>query len=189
MLCQPFRLATAADGPVLARFIMWAGEGLPFLVWRDLAKPGEDPWDVGARRMAAKAAAGEVVVGDVDGTAVAGLMGYTITRAEPVDDLPPRFRPLQALENRALGSWYVHVLATVPEARGQGWGGRLLDLAEAMAARQNLRAMSIIVSDANHGARALYERHGYCEVARERAVKDGWENPVQDWVLLMKHLT
>ena len=59
LIDRPFRLATAADGPVLARFIMWAGEGLPMLVWKDMAGPGEDPWDIGAARMARKAEAGE----------------------------------------------------------------------------------------------------------------------------------
>ncbi len=189
MQFQPsFRLATAADGPVLARFIMWAGEGLPMLVWQELAGPGEDPWAVGAARMAKKAEAGEVIVAGEDGAAVAGLMGYPIREAEATEGLPPRFVPMQELENLAVGSWYIHVLATVPEARGEGWGTRLIGLAEAIAAEDGLREMSIIVSDANHGARRLYERCGYREAARRRAVKDGWVNPVTDWVLLRKSL-
>ncbi|UOM33733.1 N-acetyltransferase [Acuticoccus sp. I52.16.1] len=188
-LHPPFRLATAADGPVLARFIMWAGEGLPMLIWQDLAGPGGDPWAIGAARMAAKAEAGEVVVADRAGAAVAGLIGYPIHRAEAAEGIPPRFVPLQELENLAVGSWYINVLATVPEARGQGWGGRLIALAEAIAADAGHDASTIIVSDANHGARRLYERCGYREVARRRAVKEGWENPVTDWVLLRKRLT
>ena len=188
LIDRPFRLATAADGPVLARFIMWAGEGLPMLVWKDMAGPGEDPWDIGAARMARKAEAGEVIVADVDGAAVAGLMGYPIDAAEPTDGLPPRFVPLQELENLAVGSWYIHVLATVPEARGKGWGARMIALAERVAREAGRAEMSIIVSDANHGARRLYERCGYREAARRRAVKDGWDNPVTDWVLLRKSL-
>lgn len=184
----PFRLATAADAPVLAQFIMWAGEGLPMLVWQDLAGPKGDPWAVGAQRMAKKAEAGEVVVADQDGAAVAGLMGYPITEAEPTEGMPPRFVPLQELENLAVGSWYIHVLATMPSARGQGWGGKLIELAEVSAAEAGITDMSIIVSDANEGARRLYERCGYSETARRRAVKDGWDNPVTDWVLLTKTL-
>lgn len=187
-LSQPFRLATAADAPVLALFIMWAGEGLPMLVWQDLAGPNRNPWSVGAQRMAMRAEAGEVVVAEQGGDAVAGLMGYAITRPEPTDGMPPRFVPLQELENEAVGSWYIHVLATVPNARGQGWGGKLIELAEVSAAEAGLRHMSIIVSDANDGARRLYERCGYGEAGRRRAVKDGWENPVKDWILLTKSL-
>ncbi|WP_226582773.1 GNAT family N-acetyltransferase [Acuticoccus sediminis] len=185
----PFRLATAADGPILARFIMWAGEGLPMLVWQDLAGDGGDPWAIGGERMARKAEAGEVIVADRDGAAVAGLMGYPIRDTEGTDGMPPRFVPLQELENLAVGSYYIHVLATLPQARGEGWGGRLIDLAEDIAAEEGIGEMSIIVSDANRGARRLYERKGYGEAARRPAVKDGWENPVTDWVLLRKSLS
>jgi ribosomal protein S18 acetylase RimI-like enzyme len=46
--------------------------------------------------------------------------------------------------------------------------------------------MSIIVSDANAGARRLYQRLGYQEIAERRMVKYAWENPGQNWVLLVK---
>ena len=52
------------------------------------------------------------------------------TRREPLDELPPMFRPLQALENRALGTHYVNVLATYPAFRRQGVATRLLAEAE-----------------------------------------------------------
>jgi hypothetical protein len=48
--------------------------------------------------------------------------------------------------------------------------------------------MSIIVADTNTGARRLYERCGYREVARRRMVKDGWQHPGSDFVLLTKRL-
>ena len=46
--------------------------------------------------------------------------------------------------------------------------------------------LSIIVSDSNTGARRLYERTGYREVARRRKIKEDWQNPGTDWVLLLK---
>lgn len=187
-LQPPFRLATADDASALARFIMWAGEGLPMIVWQGMAAEGEDPWAVGTRRMAAKVKEEDVVVVDEGAGAVAGLMGYPITAPQPIDGMPPLFVPLQELENEVVGTWYVHVLATMPEARGRGWGGRLLALAEVAAAQDGRDEMSLIVSDANHGARRLYARSGYREAARRRAVKDGWDNPIEDWILLHKPL-
>jgi GNAT superfamily N-acetyltransferase len=82
------------------------------------------------------------------------------------DDMPAMFRPLQELENLAPATWYVNVLAAYHEHRGKGHGTALFGLAERLAADVGRRGLSIIVSDANLGARRLYERCGYRETAR-----------------------
>jgi ribosomal protein S18 acetylase RimI-like enzyme len=91
------------------------------------------------------------------------------------------------LENLAPATWYVNVLAVLPEFRGRGLGTRLLTIAEQMALRLDKRGLSIIVSDANLDARRLYERVGYREVSRRAMVKEGWLNEGHEWVLLVKH--
>jgi ribosomal protein S18 acetylase RimI-like enzyme len=96
------------------------------------------------------------------------------------------FVPLQELENLAPATWYVNVLAAYPQHRGKGCGTALLALAERIAADSGSRGSSIIVSDANTGARRLYERCGYAEVARRTKVKEAWQNPGKDWVLLVR---
>jgi RimJ/RimL family protein N-acetyltransferase len=48
--------------------------------------------------------------------------------------------------------------------------------------------MSIIVADNNTGARRLYERCGYREVAHRRMVKEGWQHAGSDFVLLTKRV-
>lgn len=48
--------------------------------------------------------------------------------------------------------------------------------------------MSVIVADNNAGARRLYERFGYEEVATVPCVKEGWETETEHWVLLIKSL-
>jgi hypothetical protein len=48
--------------------------------------------------------------------------------------------------------------------------------------------MSVIVSDANPGARRLYQRCGYREAAARTMVKDDWQNDGRNWVLLTKAL-
>ena len=186
----PLRLATKADARELADLVNFAGEGLPHYLWTGLAKTGQDPWEIGRARQAHKAQDGQIVVVDHGHGAVASLTGYKIG-AEPVeisDDFPPLFRPMQELENQALESWYVNVLACYPEHRSRGLGSLLLDLAEDIARAEDLARTSVIVASANTGARRLYERKGYREVARAPCVKEGWETENEDWVLLVKQL-
>ena len=188
-LDPPFRRAVSADGPALARLVNFAGEGLPLHLWRGMAAPGEDPWAVGAARQAAKAESGGVVVVDEGHGAVASMTGYPIgSEPEPVDGLPPLLRPLQALENKALDSWYLNILAVMPERRGSGLGSALLGIAERVAAAEGRRRVSLIVADDNVGARRFYARAGYAETAAAPVVRDGWETAAKDWLLLIKEL-
>ncbi|MGM0586470.1 MAG: GNAT family N-acetyltransferase [Pseudomonadota bacterium] len=189
-LSPPFREARAGDGPILAFCINEAGEGLPHALWRDMAGEGEDPWKLGAARMEARAEKGGIVVVDEgDGRgALAALIGYPIREAEGVgEDMPAAFRPLQELENLAVGSWYVNVLAALPDARGRGFGTRLLELAERTAAAEALEALSLIVAEDNAGARRLYERMGFEEAARRpMAGGFGWAPSGAEWILMVR---
>ena len=187
-LDSPFRIATASDGPVLARLVNIAGEGLPFYFWAGMVRDGEDPWEVGRERQAKRAADGQIVVADYGEGAIAGLTGYEIgPDPEPIDDdMSPLIRPLQELENLAHDSWYVNVLACFPEHRGKGLGSSLLEIADALGRAAGRPAMSVIVAGDNAGARRLYERHGYRETARRPCVREGWQTTTEQWVLLMK---
>jgi ribosomal protein S18 acetylase RimI-like enzyme len=188
---RPFRLARASDAPQLADLVNFAGEGLPHHIWTGLAQDGQDPWDVGRARQADKAREGQIVVVDEGDGAIASLTGYTIG-PEPTaigPDFPSLFRPLQELENQALESWYVNVLACYPYHRGKGLGSRLLDLAEEIARNEGMNRMSVIVANDNVGARRLYERKGYKEMAAAPCVKEDWETETETWVLLTKLLS
>ena len=117
------------------------------------------------------------------------MIGYRLDddpEASDYDDMPPMFVPLQQLEDLAPGTWYVNVLATYPEHRGKGYGAALMGVAERLARATDARGMSLIVADANVGARRLYKRLGYEERASRPMVKEGWQNPGQNWVLLVK---
>lgn len=185
------RQGKLSDADSLARLINYAGEGMPLYLWSRMAEPGETPWDVGRRRAQREEGAFSylnAVVADVAGEAAACLVGYAIPEEpEPIGaDMPPMFVPLQELENLAPGTWYVNVLAAHPQYRGQGIGTRLLGIAEEKAREAGCRGLSIIVSDANTGARRLYERYGCIEQATRPAVKEDWDNEVENWVLLTK---
>jgi ribosomal protein S18 acetylase RimI-like enzyme len=191
-LGPPFRRATPDDAHALAELVDFAGEGMPSYLWAGMAGPGEDVWDVGrrrARREEGSFSYRNAVLVEEDGRVVACLIGYRLPdEPEPIDyeRMPAMFVPLQELENLAPGTWYVNVLAAYPEHRGRGYGTRLLGLAEELATASGSEGLSVIVSDANRGARRLYERCGYRVVAERAMVKEGWENAGTSWILLVK---
>ena len=192
-LRPPFRPAELADAAVLAELVNYAGEGMPLYLWEKMAGPGETAWDVGRKRAARDTGSfsyRNAVVIEHGGRCAGSLIGYAIgDQPAPIgSDMPPMFVPLQELENLAPSTWYVNVLAVLPEVRGHGLGSQLLELADETGRALGLRGMSVIVSDTNAGARRLYERHGYRLVATRTKVKEGWQNDGREWVLLTKEL-
>lgn len=189
-----YRPATKDDALPMAELVNYAGEGLPVYLWNKAIEPGTTVWDVGqqrARRETGGFSYRNTIVREEDGRVVAALIGYPLPDSpEEIDwsELPAMFVPLQELEDMVPGTWYVNVLASYPEYRGRGFGGELLAIAEGLAAATGRSGMSIIVSDANDGARRLYERNGYREVATRPIVKEQWENRGENWVLLDKPL-
>jgi ribosomal protein S18 acetylase RimI-like enzyme len=194
LLEPPFRRATPADAHAMAELGNMAGDGLPLHLWGRLAEPGVDAWEVGrqrARREEGAFSYRNTIMLEEAGRVAACLIGYREPDApESIDyeKMPAMFVPMQELENMAPGTWYVNVLATYPEHRGRGLGTRLLALADRLAAVTASPGLSIIVNGANFGARRLYERCGYREIATRPIVKEDWENEGDDWVLLVKVL-
>ena len=186
------REAGKRDCAELAQLINFAGEGLPLYLWEQTAAPGEDPWQVGRERAARETGSfsyRNAVIAEVDGKIAGALIGYPASaEAEAIDtaNTPPMFVPLLELENLAAGTWYVNAVATFPETRGLGAGSKLMQWAERRASELELRGISLIVSDANRGARKLYERLGYDEVARRPMVRERWQTDGRDWVLMIK---
>lgn len=191
-ITPPYRLAAPDDALALAELVNMAGEGLPLLLWSRMAEAGKSPWELGqerARREAGAFSYRNAIVREQDKEVVACLIGYPLDDdPAPVDysDIPPMFVPLQQLEDMAPGTWYVNVLATYPDHRGKGFGRDFLAVAEAIASDLGKRGVSIIVADSNAGARKLYERQGYSERATRPMVKEDWQNPGTNWVLLVK---
>ncbi len=191
---QPFRRARPEDADALAELINFAGEGLPLYLWEKMAQDGETAWDVGRQR--AKREEGgfsymNAVVLEKDAKINACLIGYPLAdQPEPIDyeNTPAMFVPMEELERLAPGTWYVNVLATYAEFRGQGHGTRLLSIAERLATDTGKSGLSIIISEANTGARRLYEKCGYRQNADRPMVKEGWQNAGERWVLLTKSI-
>ncbi|MEM7283330.1 MAG: GNAT family N-acetyltransferase [Pseudomonadota bacterium] len=189
-LNTPFRRARKSDAIEMVELINFAGEGLPLYLWSSLSDGTKSVWDIGrerAQRENGSFSYRNTIVCEAAGKAVAALIGYPL--ADEVDpavylDMPKMFVPLQELEDMALSTWYVNVLAAYPKYRRRGYGTQLLKIAEEMAVKAGSKGLSIIVSDANTGARKLYERCGFRETASREMVKDNWENAGENWVLL-----
>jgi ribosomal protein S18 acetylase RimI-like enzyme len=193
-LSPPFRPATRDDAAAMADLVNFAGEGMPLYLWTKTAEPGGDPWAVGQRRARREEGAfsyRNTVVVEEGGRVIAALIGYPLPdEPEPFDpaSMPAMFVGLQELENLAPKTWYVNVVAAYPAHRGKGLGTKLLGLAEDLARETRRDGLSIIVADANVGARRLYERSGYSEIARRAAVKENWDGAANEWVLLVKRI-
>lgn len=187
-----YRAAHHEDAFAMAELVNMAGEGMPLYLWTGMASDGQSPWDVGqtrARRESGGFSYRNTIVREDAGKVVASLVGYSLDdepQSTDYSELPPMFVPLQQLEDMVPGTWYVNVLATYPEFRGNGYGSELLSFAEAIAHDSARRGLSIIVADTNKGARRLYERLGYHEQAQRPMVKEKWEHPGTSWVLLLK---
>jgi ribosomal protein S18 acetylase RimI-like enzyme len=189
---ETIRRATKHDAAALARLVDLAGEGLPSWLWARSAEEGEDAFEVGRRR-AAREEGGfsyrNAHVIEADGQVAGMLLGYRLPEPYEVgdlSDLPEVVRPLVELEAQAPGSWYVNAVAVFDAFRGQGYGTRLMDLAERLARDSGAGELSLIVAEHNDGARRLYERLGYEVLARRPGSSaDGFSHE-GDWVLMAK---
>lgn len=182
------RAATRGDAADLAWFINTAGEGIPLDYWIELAKPGEDPWEVGRRRMQAESGDNSWrnwTIAESGGQVMGGLCTYVIPEQSepPGEDIPPRFRPMAELEHLAAGTLHVHVLAIRPETRRKGVGNALLDHGGQQAQG---RPQSIIVDSNNQPACALYAKVGFV-MSDSRAILDAKGIASGgDWLLLTR---
>lgn len=193
MVAEPtFRPATLADACALAVLIDIAGEGAPNSFWRELAGPGRSALEVGrdrARREEGGFCYRHATLAEVGDEIAAGLIVYPLDDPYDLtglDEMPPLVQPLVRLEAQAPGSWYVNVLATFPEYRGQGIGTKLLDIAEEKGRGGGANTVSIIVGSWNERAMRLYTRTGYETVASEPAVLPATFPLTGDWVLMTR---
>jgi ribosomal protein S18 acetylase RimI-like enzyme len=188
-----FRPARREDAAPLAELVNMAGEGLPLQLWETMRGAGETAWDVGRRRAGRDEGSfswRNATLAEVDGAVAGALIGYAQPETpDPiVDAIPPVFVPLQELENLAPNTWYVNVLAVFADFRRGGIGGKLLAIADAIAAREGKPGLSVIVSDSNPDARRLYVACGYRETASRAKVKGALHIEGESWILLTKTL-
>jgi ribosomal protein S18 acetylase RimI-like enzyme len=137
---------------------------------------GADPrWAVAAARLLASSVAPEAT-----GLVPYSLAGYHRYLAVLLDR-PPATRsvllravledgmPVGLADWRVLtGTLFLNGLAVVPERRGRGLGGRLLDDGVALARELGLARLTLDVAAGNAVAAGLYRRGGYIPAAESR---------------------
>lgn len=189
-----FRPATRANISALAVLVDIDGDGMASHMWRGLATQGQSPIEIGrerARREEGGFSYRNATVAEIDGEIAAGLVGYRLE--DPYDTggfdaMPDLVRPLVLLESKVPGSWYVNILATFPEFRGQGIASRLLAIAEEKARAAQAPSLSVIVTSWNGNAARLYAKAGYTPDARGPALPFPGCPHKGDWVLMVKPL-
>ena len=182
------RPATPEDAENIARLADIAGEGFPGAIWSSMADHNQTAFDVGARKAAKdtgvfswKHATMAEVDGDIAGLAISYVNGDT---PEVISEQThPMFRPMVKLENEALETRYVSMLATFPAYRKAGIAQILLDDAET---RPGPKGMSLITSDANLAAREFLYARGFRDAGTMPAIKINWDTPTTTWHLLRK---
>jgi ribosomal protein S18 acetylase RimI-like enzyme len=169
-----FRPARKYECRIIAKLFSMSSDGVADYIWTGLAKPGEDILDVGQKRYESEDSVfsyKNCVVSEIDGQIAGMLVAFPMP--EPDDhskdsDTDPVLAPYGKLEQ--YDSYYICGMAVFPEYRGMGIGTKFLDIAEIKAKELNLPQLSLIVFEKNEGAKRLYERHGFREIAREPIV-------------------
>jgi ribosomal protein S18 acetylase RimI-like enzyme len=186
------RSATLGDATDLAAFVDMASEGIASHFWSEMAEAGQSPFQIGRTRAMREEGAfsyRNAHIAEIGGAIAGALVGYPI--ADPVDlsginDMGQFARDLTLLEAEAPGHWYVNVLATYPEYRGEGIGKALLDHADMLGRAAAAKGMAIIVASENEGAWRLYEKAGYRKKASRPLVAFPGFKRGGEWVLLTK---
>ena len=174
------------DARHLAVLVNYAGDGLPHYFWTKAADGGF-AWTIGEQRAMREHGSysyRNALIAELNGEVVGMIIFYPIAEkasAEAYAEMSPIIVPLQELEDMAVGTTYVNVLAVYPAHRGKGIGSRLLDHAANTCAE-----MSIIVTDINVGARKLYERKGFVAKAERPIIKEDWDGRGETFILMTK---
>ncbi len=185
------RAATKTDCRTIAALYSISSDGVADYIWTTLAQPGEDIFEVGRRRYEREDtdfSYRNCVVVEREGEVIGMLVAFPmqVTETTQGDECDPVLAPYGRLE--CDNSYYICGMAVFPEYRGQGIGTRLLQLAEKNAHTMGYGTMSLIVFEQNNGAKRLYERFGYREIAREVVVPHPLIHYSGDAVLMVKHL-
>ena len=126
-----------------------------------------------------------VTMAEVEGEVAGMLLGYR--KADGFEPVPAKItgfmRPIEELEARANGLWFISMLGVHKPWRGRGVGSVLLDVAEGKQHDSAARGQALIVENGNDGARRLYERRGFA-VRDSRPIVGAADG--KTWLLMVK---
>ncbi len=175
MTAVTLRKPAAKDARTFARLVIESSPMLPHVLGRGFQASLERLFAHPANFFSMR----HVTFADADGTPAGMLLGCTHEEKRREDiatsllvlresglELLARLPLLLQLNRYAgriyPGEYYVSNIAVDSGFRGLGIGKMLMENARETAARQGMQAMALEVDASNPGAKALYERLGYC---------------------------
>lgn len=184
-----YRPGRKADCATIAALYSISSDGVADYIWTKLREPGQEILDVGRQRYEREGtyfSYENCFLVEADGEIAGMIIAFPmhVDPAETEDD--PVLAPYSRLEED--DSYYICGVALLPRYRGRGIGTRLMELAETHAAEKGLSKLSLIVFEQNARAKALYERLGYREVAREPICPHPLIHYTGDAILMVKDL-
>jgi ribosomal-protein-alanine N-acetyltransferase len=117
--------------------------------------------------------------------AAPGVAALLAVSEEPRDEAPVGF----VLMRHAAGEAEILALCVIPEARGQGVGGRLIDGALEALRAMGARAVFLEVGADNIAAKRLYARAGFVAAGVRRGYYRHPAGDSEDAVILRRALT
>jgi len=154
-----------------------------------MAGAGEDILDAGQRRYEQEDSMfsyRNCNIVEMGGEVIGMLVSFSIVTDPDYVEPDPVLAPYSALAEP--DSFYVCAMAVTEPFRGLGIGGDLLDLAEDRAREHGLTKLSLIIFEANAGAKRLYERRGYLARLRRPVVPHRLIKHDGDALLMVRHL-
>ncbi len=183
------RPARRQDCRTIAELYSISSDGVANYIWTKLAAPGEDIVDVGARRYEqedSNFSYRNCIIAELDGSAAGMLVAFPMIVDPAHVEEDPVLVPYSRLEED--GSYYICGMAVFPEYRGRGVGRHMLARAERDARTQDYTVLSLVVFEQNEGAKRLYERNGFVEVARAPVIPHPLIRHVGDALLMVKRI-
>ncbi len=185
-----FRPALPDECRIIAQLYRTASDGVADYLWTQLAGPGEDFLDVGARRYAredSQFSYRNCTLAERNGEIVGMMVAYRMEDdPQPASYVDPVLRPYAILEQP--GSYYVCGVAVYPHCRNHGVGSRFINISQQDALARNLAQLSLIVFEQNAGAKRLYDRNGFYVIARQPVVPHPLIQHTGDALLMVKDL-
>jgi ribosomal protein S18 acetylase RimI-like enzyme len=188
MATVSLRAADKHDCLHIARLGLLAGEGIPAYFWGQASGNGLSIEQIGALRAADETANfsfRNTHIAEVGGSVAGMMLAYRLQKEElDLGELPDFLRPLIELEQQVADTFYINMIATYPEYRGQQVATRLLAMIDDLGRQAGCDTTSIQVFEQNSRALGLYQHLGF-ETLQSRAVIPHRCHPYSGRLLLL----
>ena len=186
-----FRPARKEDCRTIAMLFSLSSDGVSDYIWSQMTGEGGDIIDIGQKRYENEDSVfsyKSCMIAEVNGEIAGMLIAFPmfVDPEKNYSDTDPVLVPYEKLEED--NSYYICGVALFERFRGKGIGTEFMNIAEEKAKESGFGKLSLIVFEQNEGAKTLYERLGYAEVAREPVVPHPLIHYTGDAILMVKKI-